>query len=99
MIVMFLLVLFSILIAAGFLAGFIWSVRSGQFEDTGTPPLRLLLEDPPPRSTAVTLGRTPAVMAPAPATLDPLLPARTSSAQAAQTGLKVPSPGQPENQT
>jgi cbb3-type cytochrome oxidase maturation protein len=99
MIVMFLLVLFSILIAAGFLAGFIWSVRSGQFEDTATPPMRLLLEDPPPRSAAVTFGRIPAVIAPARATLDPLLPARISAAQAAQTGLKIPSPGQPENQT
>ena len=99
MIVMFLLVLFSILIAAGFLAGFIWSVRSGQFEDTGTPPMRLLWEDPPPQSTAVTRDRTPAVIAPAPATLDPLLPARISAAHAARTGLKVPPPGQPQNQT
>ena len=38
----------SILIAAGFLMAFIWAVRSGQFDDTGTPPLRLLMDDPNP---------------------------------------------------
>jgi cbb3-type cytochrome oxidase maturation protein len=40
------LILLSIVIAAGFLAGFVWSVRSGQYEDTCTPSLRLLMEDP-----------------------------------------------------
>jgi nitrogen fixation-related uncharacterized protein len=28
-----------------FLAGFIWAVRSGQFEDTCTPAMRILSED------------------------------------------------------
>lgn len=35
-------------VAAGFLAAFVWAVRSGQFDDTASPPLRVLLEDPLP---------------------------------------------------
>jgi cbb3-type cytochrome oxidase maturation protein len=35
----------SVVIAAAFLAAFIWSVRSGQFEDTCTPSMRLLADD------------------------------------------------------
>ncbi len=35
----------SVVIAAGFLGAFIWSVRSGQFEDTCTPSMRLLADD------------------------------------------------------
>lgn len=35
----------SVAIAAAFLAAFIWAVRSGQFEDTCTPSLRVLTED------------------------------------------------------
>jgi len=44
--VLLLLIPLSIVLAAGFLAGFIWAVRSGQYDDTGTPPLRLLFEEP-----------------------------------------------------
>lgn len=43
--VIFLLIPLSILVAAGFLGAFIWAVRSGQYEDTCTPSLRLLVED------------------------------------------------------
>jgi cbb3-type cytochrome oxidase maturation protein len=35
----------SVVIAAGFLTAFIWAVRSGQFEDTCTPSIRVLTED------------------------------------------------------
>ena len=35
----------SVAIAAAFLAAFIWAVRSGQFEDTCTPSMRLLTDD------------------------------------------------------
>jgi cbb3-type cytochrome oxidase maturation protein len=35
----------SILFAVAFLAAFIWAVRSGQYEDTCTPAMRLLAED------------------------------------------------------
>ncbi len=45
MIVIFLLIPLSILIAVGFLAAFIWAVRSGQYEDTCTPAMRLLLDE------------------------------------------------------
>jgi cbb3-type cytochrome oxidase maturation protein len=34
-------------VAAGFLAAFVWAVRSGQFDDTTTPPIRLLFDEPP----------------------------------------------------
>ena len=48
MIVIFLLIPLSIAIASVFLAGFIWAVRSGQFEDTCTPAMRPLLDEPAP---------------------------------------------------
>jgi cbb3-type cytochrome oxidase maturation protein len=46
--VLLILILASLGVALVFLGGFIWAVRSGQFEDTSTPSLRLLAEDPPP---------------------------------------------------
>lgn len=35
----------SILVAAGFLVAFWWAVRSGQYDDTHTPAMRMLFED------------------------------------------------------
>lgn len=35
----------SVAIAAAFLTAFIWAVRSGQFEDTCTPSMRVLTEE------------------------------------------------------
>ena len=32
-------------VAAGFLGAFLWAVRSGQFDDTCTPAIRVLLEE------------------------------------------------------
>jgi cbb3-type cytochrome oxidase maturation protein len=49
MIVIFLLIPLSIGLAAVFLLGFIWAVRSGQYEDTCTPALRPLMEDNHPK--------------------------------------------------
>ena len=43
----YLLIPLSLLVATGFLAAFIWAVRSGQYEDTQTPALRVLTEEPP----------------------------------------------------
>ena len=43
--VVFLLIPLSIVIAACFLAAFVWAVRSGQYEDTCTPSMRVLLDD------------------------------------------------------
>jgi cbb3-type cytochrome oxidase maturation protein len=63
MIVILLLIPLSILIAVGFLAAFIWAVRSGQYEDTCTPAMRVLIEEKrgkneksaaPPRTDAET---------------------------------------------
>jgi cbb3-type cytochrome oxidase maturation protein len=48
--VILLLILVSLTLAVGFLVAFIWAVRSGQFEDTCTPSLRILSDDPSPRS-------------------------------------------------
>ncbi|MFZ4618936.1 MAG: cbb3-type cytochrome oxidase assembly protein CcoS [Bacteroidota bacterium] len=36
---------FSFIIAVGFLAAFIWMVRSGQYDDKYTPSVRILFED------------------------------------------------------
>ena len=35
----------SVLLATGFLLAFIWAIRSGQYDDTCTPAMRLLVED------------------------------------------------------
>jgi cbb3-type cytochrome oxidase maturation protein len=45
MAVIIVLIIFSILVAGSFLAGFIWAVRSGQYEDTESPAVRILLDD------------------------------------------------------
>ena len=37
----------SLLLAGIFLAAYVWSVRSGQFEDTATPAMRILPDDKP----------------------------------------------------
>jgi cbb3-type cytochrome oxidase maturation protein len=46
--VLMLLIPLSVLIAACFLAAFFWAVRSGQYEDTCTPALRILTDDATP---------------------------------------------------
>ena len=43
--VFIILIFFSILVAGGFLAAFIWSVRSGQYDDDYTPSVRMLFEN------------------------------------------------------
>jgi cbb3-type cytochrome oxidase maturation protein len=35
----------SLLVAGGFLAAFIWSVRQGQYDDDYTPSIRILFDD------------------------------------------------------
>jgi cbb3-type cytochrome oxidase maturation protein len=45
MIVIFILIPLSMLIAVCFLTAFIWAVRSGQYEDTATPAMRLLADE------------------------------------------------------
>ena len=43
--VVFLLITAGGVVAAGFLAAFAWAVRSGQFDDTHTPAVRILLDE------------------------------------------------------
>lgn len=43
--VLILLILASLTVAIGFLIAFIWSVRSGQYEDDYTPSVRMLFDD------------------------------------------------------
>ena len=43
--VLIILLICSILVAAIFLIGFIWSVSSGQYEDDQTPSIRMLFDD------------------------------------------------------
>jgi cbb3-type cytochrome oxidase maturation protein len=50
MIVLLLLVPLSIGLAVFFLGAFVWAIRSGQYEDTDTPSMRVLLEEPTPRA-------------------------------------------------
>ena len=43
----FVLIGVSLLVAGSFLAAFLWSVRSGQYEDDYTPSVRMLFENDP----------------------------------------------------
>ena len=45
MTIIFLLIGISLLVALLFLAAFLWAVRSGQYEDTCTPAMRMLFEE------------------------------------------------------
>ena len=42
---LFVLLIISLIVAVGFLAAFIWAIRSGQFDDSYTPSIRILFED------------------------------------------------------
>ena len=46
------LIIFSILVAGGFLLAFLWSVKSGQYDDDYTPSVRMLFDDKPSSSPA-----------------------------------------------
>lgn len=54
MTVIFLLIIFSLILAIGFLIAFIWSVRDGQFEDDYTPSVRILFDDTKPSTSNIT---------------------------------------------
>lgn len=43
--IFYLLIGVSLLVALIFLGAFIWSVRSGQYDDSETPPMRILFDD------------------------------------------------------
>lgn len=39
------LIIFSLLVASGFLIAFLWAVKTGQFDDKYTPSVRILFDD------------------------------------------------------
>lgn len=43
--VIIVLIAASLIVAALFLGGFVWAVKSGQYEDTRTPSMRMLSEE------------------------------------------------------
>jgi cbb3-type cytochrome oxidase maturation protein len=59
MAVIVVLIIASLGIAVFFLGGFIWAVRSGQFEDTCTPALRILTEEEKPAPQPARLPAKP----------------------------------------
>ena len=67
----------SILIAICFLAAFIWAVRSGQFEDTCTPSMRVLMDEKAARKTMTQDDQQE--------TIQPAPPTRTRTPIEAQT--------------
>jgi cbb3-type cytochrome oxidase maturation protein len=48
--VVVILIVASVLVAAAFLAAFVWAVKSGQYDDTTTPAHRILFDEPPART-------------------------------------------------
>ncbi len=49
--IMLLLILISLLLAAGFLLAYLRAVRDGQFDDEYTPAIRMLFDDTIPEKT------------------------------------------------
>lgn len=43
--VIFLLIAISVIAALGFLAAFLWAVKSGQYDDDQTPAMRILFDE------------------------------------------------------
>jgi len=51
MTILFVLITASSLVAGTFLIAFIWSVKTGQFDDSYTPSVRALFDDNPPEKS------------------------------------------------
>lgn len=49
--VIIILLIASVSVASLFLLAFLWSVKSGQFEDDNSPASRILFDDKPPSAT------------------------------------------------
>ncbi|MDP3558441.1 MAG: cbb3-type cytochrome oxidase assembly protein CcoS [Bacteroidota bacterium] len=47
----------SLLIAIGFLIAFIWSVKSGQYEDDYTPSVRMLFDNTTPQEKETVINQ------------------------------------------
>ncbi|MDX2055030.1 MAG: cbb3-type cytochrome oxidase assembly protein CcoS [Polyangiaceae bacterium] len=52
--VLFVLLPLGILLSAGATVAYIWAVKRGQFDDTQTPALRILMDDEEHRRAATT---------------------------------------------
>ena len=46
--VIILLIIIGIVVAGSFLIGFIWAVKSGQYDDIESPAMRMLFDDAKP---------------------------------------------------
>ncbi len=55
MMVMFLLIGVSLMVASGFLLAFIFSVKNGQYDDTHTPAIRMLFDNDVPQNNKETI--------------------------------------------
>ncbi len=53
--VIIVLVIIGVVVAGGFLVAFIWSVRSGQYDDTYSPAVRMLFDDTHPVDVPIEL--------------------------------------------
>jgi cbb3-type cytochrome oxidase maturation protein len=51
--VILILIIIGIVVAGGFLAGFIWAVKSGQYDDTQSPAVRMLFDDTLPEKKKI----------------------------------------------
>jgi cbb3-type cytochrome oxidase maturation protein len=51
---LFILIGISTLVAAGFLAAFLWGVKNGQYDDDYTPSIRMLFDDTKPSTKSST---------------------------------------------
>lgn len=49
--VIYFLLTLSLIVATIFLSVFIWSLKSGQYDDDSTPAIRMLFEDKPKNSS------------------------------------------------
>ena len=47
--IIILLAIIGILVAGGFLTAFLWAVKSGQYDDTESPAMRMLFDDTKPK--------------------------------------------------
>ncbi|MBX7168990.1 MAG: cbb3-type cytochrome oxidase assembly protein CcoS [Pirellulales bacterium] len=49
--VLYIVLPLALVMAAGAVAAFVWSVHRGQYDDLETPPVRMLFDDPVVRRT------------------------------------------------
>ena len=56
--IMLLLILISLLLAAGFLLVYLWAEKSGQFDDDYTPSVRILFDDTVPEKEEETVSQS-----------------------------------------